>query len=233
MAKKHGAPRQKILIVEDEKDVSKLLKYALEKEGYAALTAHDGESGLAVFRRDRPDLVILDLMLPKMDGYEFCRIARRESDAPILMVTAKREESDRVLGLEMGADDYITKPFSLREVVARVKAAFRRRSPSSGSLPLARPGDLRADLERYEVSFKGKAIPLGPKEFEFLKHLIQAQGKVLSRADLRERVWGAARDKAVHSRTIDQHIARLRQKLGPAADRIVTVKNIGYRLRTD
>lgn len=233
MAEKNGAARPKILIIEDEKDVSRILRYALEKEGYAVLAAHDGEAGLACFRRDKPDLVILDVMLPKMDGFEFCRIARLESDIPILMLTAKREEADRVLGLEMGADDYITKPFSLRELVARVKTALRRRSPRENSAPLVRVGDLQADWDRYEVSFRGKTIRLGPKEYECFKHLAQAQGKVLTRAALRERIWGEREARDIHSRTVDQHIARLRQKLGPAADRIVTVKNIGYRLRMD
>jgi DNA-binding response OmpR family regulator len=222
---------EKILVVEDEKDISKLLKYNLEKEGYGVTTCYDGESALAMCRREKPDLAIVDVMLPKMDGYEFCRNIRRESDVPILFVTARKEEVDRILGLEMGADDYITKPFSLREVMARIKAVLRRYASKKTPRAFIRMGDLVVDLDRYEVRVKGKPVAISPKEFDFLKCLVQAEGKAVSREDLLGKVW--KKDREINHRTIDQHIARLRSRLGDQAQRIMTVKNVGYRLRMD
>ena len=225
--------KEKILIVEDEKDLVKILKYNLEKEGYRPVAAFDGEAGLALFRKEKPDLVLLDIMLPKLDGFEFCKAVRQESKTPILMVTAKTEEVDRVLGLELGADDYVTKPYSVREVLARIKAILRRVGDTEEEKTFIRAGELEVDLERYVVKVKGEAVALSSKEFEFLKCLISAKGRVLSRDQLLERVWGYDSALEIDTRTVDQHIARLREKLGSESRRVVTVKNVGYRLKLD
>jgi len=226
-------PKEKILIVEDEKDLVKILKYNLEKEGYRVAVSTDGEAGLAAFRKEKPGLVILDNMLPKLDGFEFCKIVRQESKVPIIMLTAKTEEVDRILGLELGADDYVTKPYSVREVLARVKAILRRVSDSEGEMSFVRAGELEVDLERYVVKVKGEQVQLSSKEFEFLKCLLGAKGRVLSRDQLLERVWGYDNGMQIDTRTVDQHIARLREKLGIESPRIVTVKNVGYRIKID
>jgi DNA-binding response OmpR family regulator len=224
---------EKILIVEDEKDLVKLLRYNLQGQGYHTISAGDGELALSLFRKEKPDMVILDLMLPKIDGLEVCRTIRKESKVPIIMLTAKKEEVDRILGLELGADDYVSKPFSVRELMVRVKAIFRRSQPSEQGLGMKRFGDLEMDTERYIVSVKNKPVALSSKEFEFLKILIDANGKVLTRDQLLEKVWGFDRSYDIDTRTIDQHIARLRDKLGSEAERIVTVKNVGYRFQTE
>ena len=224
--------KTRILVVEDEKDLSRLLKYNLEKEGYEVLVAADGEAGLAQARKEKPDLIVLDLMLPKMDGMEVCRTVRKESKVPIIMLTAKKEEIDRILGLELGADDYMTKPFSVRELAARIKTILRRVQPQSQEEPLYRFGDLQVDVERFTVTVKGKAVALSSKEFNFLKILLEAKGKALSRDLLLEKVWGYDRSMEIDTRTIDQHITRLRDKLGAEAKRVVTVKNVGYRFDT-
>ena len=225
---------EKILVVEDDKNLSKVLKYNLEKQGYSVVTASDGEAGLESFEREKPDLVVLDLMLPKIDGFEFCKAVRRESRSPILMLTARRQELDRILGLEIGADDYVTKPFSVRELMARVKAILRR---TSDAVPEAaatlRAGTLELDSGTHECRVAGKTVELRAKEFEFLKFLFLAKGKVLSREELLERVWGYDRSMEIDTRTIDQHIARLREKLGSEAKRIMTIKGVGYRLKLD
>ncbi|MFN0118822.1 MAG: response regulator transcription factor [Elusimicrobiota bacterium] len=225
--------KEKILIIEDEKDLVKLLKYNLEKEGYRIVAVHDGEAGLTAFRKEKPDLIILDVMLPKLDGFDFCRMVRQDSKTPILMVTAKTEEVDRVLGLELGADDYVTKPFSVREVLARIKAILRRVGTSDEEKTLLRMGELEVDLERYVTKVKNQPIALSSKEFEFLKCLIAAKGRVLSRDQLLEKVWGYDQALNIDTRTVDQHIARLREKLLSESFRIVTVKNVGYRLKLD
>jgi DNA-binding response OmpR family regulator len=222
----------KILIVEDEKSLVKALKYNLEKEGYRVAAAADGEAGLAAFAKDRPDLVIVDVMLPKLDGFEFVKRIRRDAQTPILMLTARKEEVDRVLGLELGADDYVTKPFSLRELAARVKAILKRGAPRPPAGAI-RAGSLELDLERYEVRVRGKAVSLSPKEFEFLRCLAVEDGRAVTRDALFEKVWGFDKSMEIDSNTIDQHIARLRAKLGAEAARIVTVKNVGYRLKLD
>ncbi len=222
----------RVLVVDDEKDIVRLVRYNLEKEGYEVLSATDGEAGLASARREKPDLIILDLMLPKMDGFHVCRTLREESSVPILMLTARKEEVDRVLGLELGADDYLIKPFSVRELAARVKTILRRAHAAPDTSGERRYGDLQIDLDRYTVTLKEKPITLGSKEFEFLKALLQAKGKALTRDQLLERVWGLDQSMNIDTRTIDQHIARLREKLGTEAKRIVTVKNVGYRFDT-
>jgi len=223
----------RILVIEDEKDIVRLLKYNLEKEGYTAIVAHDGEAGLDLARKEKPDLIILDLMLPKKDGMDVCREIRKDSSVPIIMLTAKREELDRILGLELGADDYVTKPFSVRELVARVKTILRRARPEGKEDRVFTAGQLQADFSRYTVIVKGKPINLSSKEFEFLKILIQANGKALTRDQLLEQVWGHDPSFEIDTRTIDQHIARLRDKLGAEAKRVITVKNVGYRFDTE
>ncbi|MBI4371130.1 MAG: response regulator transcription factor [Elusimicrobia bacterium] len=224
--------REKILVVEDDANIVKLLRYNLEKEGWRVVAAADGEAGLAALRRERPDLVVLDAMLPKLDGFELLKLARREFRAPVLMLTARKEEVDRVLGLELGADDYVTKPFSVREFCARVKALLRRAAaPEAASGGVLRAGGVELDYERYEARVRGKAVALTSKEFEFLKVLLQAGGRVLSRDRLLEKVWGYDRALDLDTRTVDQHVARLRDKLGPESGLVATVKNVGYRLK--
>jgi DNA-binding response OmpR family regulator len=222
-----------ILIIEDEKDIVRLLKFNLEKEGYATLAAHDGEAGLDLARKEKPDLILLDLMLPKLDGMQVCRSIRQESQVPIIMLTAKKEEIDRIVGLELGADDYVTKPFSVRELMARIKTILRRAKPGSGEERNFKVGALEVDFSRYTVAVKGKPVSLSSKEFEFLRILIQANGKALTRDHLLEKVWGHDPSYEIDTRTIDQHIARLRDKLGPEARRVITVKNVGYRFDTE
>jgi two-component system alkaline phosphatase synthesis response regulator PhoP len=228
---KNMPPR--VLVVEDEKDIVRLLKYNLEKEGYVALSAADGEAGLDLAKKEKPDLIILDLMLPKLGGMDICRQIRKESSVPIIMLTAKKEELDRIIGLELGADDYVTKPFSVRELMARVKTVLRRTKPAAYDNQLFKAGPLEVDFSRYTVEIKGKPVALSSKEFEFLKILIQANGKALSRDHLLESVWGHDPSFEIDTRTIDQHIARLRDKLGPEARRVITVKNVGYRFDTE
>jgi len=223
----------RVLIVEDEKDILRLLKYNLEKEGYAVLTATDGEAGLAMARNEKPDFIILDLMLPKLDGMQVCRTLRAEMPTPIMMLTAKKEEIDRIVGLELGADDYMTKPFSTRELLARIKSILRRTRPAERDSGAFIAGTLSVDFSRYTVQLKGKPVALSSKEFEFLKILIQHKGKALTRDQLLEQVWGHDPSLEIDTRTIDQHIARLRDKLGPESKRVITVKNVGYRFDTD
>ncbi len=222
----------KIVVVEDEKPIAKLLKYNLEQNGYIVLVAQDGEAGLALIKESKPDLILLDLMLPKIDGIEVCKMVRRDSSIPIIMLTAKKDETDRVLGLELGADDYVTKPFSVKELMARVKTILRRSQDKANPISTIHLGELTIDLERYEVKRGSKEIALSPKEFEFLKVLLRAQGKVLSREHLLESIWNYDQASEMDTRTIDQHVARLRGKLGAEGQHIVTVKNVGYRLKT-
>ena len=226
---------EKILVVEDDKDLSRLLKYNFDKEGYRVTVALDGETGMALFRKERPDMVLLDVMVPKLDGFGFLKAVRQDSKTPILMLTARKDEVDRILGLELGADDYVTKPFSVREVLARVKAILRRVGDQgqSPTVSVLRVGELEVDIERYETRVKGKDVTLTTKEFDFLKCLLQAGGRAMSRDQLLEKIWGYDRSMEIDTRTIDQHIARLREKLGVESGRIVTVKNVGYRLKLD
>lgn len=225
----------KVLIVEDEETLREALKYNLEREGYAVITAADGMSALELARAESPDIVILDIMLPKLDGFEVCRILRKDMIVPILMLTAKDEEIDKVLGLEMGADDYMTKPFSIRELKARVKAMLRRAEmhPQSSSPPesMVEAGDLSIDLERRRVTIGETLIDLKPKEFDLLTFLARNRGKVFSRDTLLEHVWGY--DWAGDTRTVDVHIRWLREKIeaDPARpQRILTIRGVGYKL---
>jgi DNA-binding response OmpR family regulator len=217
-----------ILVVDDEPRIVRLARDYLEKNGLRVVTAADGQSALTIARQEKPDLVILDLMLPGIDGREVCRILRRESDVPIIMLTALSEEIDQVTGLEIGADDYITKPFSVRALVARVRA-FLRRSRGEVKLPgLIRRGGLEIDPEKHLVTFNGDPIKLTPNEFKLLHLLASSTGRTLRREQLLDELHGAASSL---DRSIDSHIKNLRKKLEAASGQsmIETVYGIGYR----
>lgn len=225
----------KVLVVDDEKDITALVAYHLEREGFTVLQAHDGLQALELVKRERPSLLVLDLMLPHLSGLDVCRRLRKEPDTarlPILMLTAKAEETDKVLGLELGGDDYLTKPFGPKELVARVKALIRRSEEVQGG-EVVKAGSLEIDLSRYTVTIRKRAVELTPKEFDLLKALVLAKGRVLTRDYLLDRVWGYERASEIESRTVDVHVRRLREKLGPEAIRIVTVKSVGYRFNQD
>jgi DNA-binding response OmpR family regulator len=227
------APR--ILLVDDELSVQKLLTYPLRKEGYDVIPALDGREALDRLRDDNFDLVVLDVMLPRMDGFDVCRAIRSRSTVPIIMLTAKTEETDKVLGLELGADDYITKPFSVREFRSRVKAVLRRAALAQAETQFEEPidaGELHIDFEKRTVTVRGEPAQLTYVEFEILAALARAPGRVFSRTMLLERVWGdsAYRDP----RTIDVHIRHLREKLEAepkTPELILTVRGVGYRFR--
>jgi DNA-binding response OmpR family regulator len=220
-----------ILLVEDEPTLSETLRYNLEREGYTVLTAADGVHGLELARREQPDLLILDIMLPRLDGFSVCRILRQESDVPILMLTARQDEVDRIAGLELGADDYVAKPFSLGELLARVRAIRRRtdRQPA-GSREVLDAGALRVDTGSRRAWRAGAELTLSQKEFDLLTCLIRNRGMALSRDVLLERVWGY--DFLGDSRTVDVHIRWLREKveLDPGHPAYIqTVRGVGYR----
>jgi DNA-binding response OmpR family regulator len=225
--------KEKILIVEDEKDLVRLIRYNLEKEKFRVTCARDAETGLKLARKSKPDLILLDIMLPKMDGLEFLKTIRPEVSIPILLLSAKRSEMDRILGLKLGADDYIVKPFSLGELQARINGHLRRRSlgGDGDAKKSITVGQIEIDFERHEIKVKGKLAYLAPKEFAILKLLIEANGKVLSREQLLEMIWGHDKDMEIDTRTVDQHIARLRRKLGTESERITTVPNFGYQVK--
>ncbi len=235
----------KILVVEDDATLLEMLKYNLTRQEYEVLTAEDGRTGLQLARDDRPDLIILDVMLPIMDGFEVCRILRKEMSVPVLMLTARTEEIDKIVGLEMGADDYITKPFSMRELLARVRAHLRRvemiredvtaerngnSSPQIKGVSTLNFGNLTIDENSHEVRIDGSPIRLKPKEFELILFLARNKGFALSRTLILERVWGWTYDG--NSRTVDVHVRWLREKIeadSHNATRIVTVRGVGYR----
>ena len=231
-------PEWKVLVVEDEENLLEALKYNLEKESYFVLTAIDGEKGLELARETSPDLIILDIMLPKLDGFEVCRILRREANIPILMLTAKGEEIDRVVGLELGADDYVTKPFSMRELLARVRAMLRRsrmasETTSSSNGELLKAGDIEVDLASHMARLGGAPLELKPREFELLALLVANKGRAFTREQILERLWG--HDYIGDTRTVDVHIRWLREKI--EADpgrpkRIITIRGVGYRFQT-
>jgi len=228
----------KVLIVEDDRNLLEVLKYNLAKEGHAVVTATDGVQALDIARSEKPDLIILDIMLPKLDGFEVCRILRRETTAPILMLTARAGETDKVVGLELGADDYMTKPFSMREFLARIRAMLRRAdmikiaaSTAKETIPSSiKVGEIEIDLARHKVSRSSTLIDLSPKEFDLLAFLIKNREQVFSRDQLLEKVWGY--DYAGDTRTVDVHVRWLRQKIesDPANPRhLLTVRGIGYK----
>lgn len=224
--------RERILLIEDEPDIAEVLQYNLEKEGFAVEVARRGDTGLDAIRRDAPDLLLLDLMLPGIDGLELTRLLKRDgatSRIPIVMLTARSEEVDRIVGLELGADDYIPKPFSPREVVLRVKAVLRRYQPEEDPGDLVEVGGIQLDVSGHQLRVRGKEVPLTATEFRLLRLLLERCGRVQTRGQLLSDVWGYAED--IDSRTVDTHIRRLRRKLGPEADRIETVIGVGYRLR--
>lgn len=217
-----------ILVVDDEPKIVRLARDYLEKNGFRVITAADGQSALTTARRERPDLVILDLMLPQIDGREVCRILRRESDVPIIMLTALSEEIDQVTGLEIGADDYITKPFSVRALVARVRALLRRTRGDIKAPSIIRVGGLEIDSEKYAVSFNNSPIKLTPNEFKLLILLASRSNQTLTREQLLEDLHGTASSM---DRSVDSHIKNLRKKLESASGKsmIETVYGIGYR----
>jgi DNA-binding response OmpR family regulator len=224
-----------ILVVDDEQTLRETLVDALEGDGFRVVSAADGREALTRFRADRPDLVLLDLMLPELSGIEVCRIIRAESGVPIVMLTAKDSELDKVVGLELGADDYVTKPFSLRELSARIRALFRRyEQASNAETPPATVeiGDVVVDLGGHRLLRDGKVLPVKPKAFELLAFLLRHPGQVFTRDQLLERVWGY--DYAGETRTVDVHIHWLRGQLedDPAAPRFIhTVRGVGYVFR--
>ena len=222
----------RILVVEDEESFSDALGYMLRKEGFEVATAATGPAGVAEFDRAGADLVLLDLMLPGLSGVEVCRQLRQRSDVPVIMLTAKDGEVDKVVGLEIGADDYVTKPFSARELVARIRAVLRRRGaeldePASSVL---QAGPVRMDVDRHTVSVNGEKAAFPLKEFELLEYLLRNAGRVLTRAQLIDRVWGS--DYVGDTKTLDVHVKRLRAKIEPdpaAPQHLLTVRGLGYK----
>jgi two-component system, OmpR family, alkaline phosphatase synthesis response regulator PhoP len=217
-----------ILVVDDERNIVELVRLYLEKEGFNVVAASDGEQALTQYERTDPDLVVLDVMLPKMDGFEVCRELRRRGDVPILMLTARSEDVDAIVGLELGADDYVTKPFNPRALVARVKAILRRTDVTAkGGRPI-QVGDLRIDPRRREASVGERRLDLRAREFDLLAALARDPGVVLSRDALLEDVWGT--DFPGETRTVDVHVAEVRKKLGDDGPQVETIRGIGYRL---
>ena len=223
----------RILVVDDETNLRHTVSYALRKEGYETASAEDGEKALELFRSQRPDLVVLDVMLPRMDGLAVCRAIRRESDVPVIMLTARDTELDTVVGLEVGADDYLTKPFSMVELVARIRAMLRRATPRHGAPPeRVEVRGLAIDAARRRVTLDGREVELKPREFDLLAHLAASPGRVFTREQLLASVWGL--DYSGDPRTVDTHVKTLREHLSDEADRprwIETVRGVGYRFR--
>jgi DNA-binding response OmpR family regulator len=217
-----------VLVVDDERNIVELVRLYLEKEGFNVVAAGDGEGALVQYERSDPDLVVLDLMLPKLDGFEVCRELRRRGDVPILMLTARSEDVDAIVGLELGADDYVTKPFNPRALVARVKAILRRTDATAkGGRPI-QVGDLRIDPRRREASVGDRRLDLRAREFDLLVALARDPGVVMSRDALLQDVWGT--DFPGETRTVDVHVAEVRKKLGDDGPDVETVRGIGYRL---
>ena len=224
--------REKILVVDDEKDIIELIRYNLEKEGLKVITATSGEEAIRRASNENPQLIVLDLMLPGIDGLEVCRILKREtktSSIPVVMLTVKSDETDIVVGLELGADDYITKPFSPRILAARVKAILRRKEPKEEKAEIIKIGPLTINLAKYQVSLKNKPLSLTATEFKILAFLAQNKGKVFTRDQLLDKAW--KEESFVVDRTVDVHIRRLRQKLGPASYLIETIRGVGYKFK--
>lgn len=230
--------RKKILVVEDEKSISDIIKYNLQKEGFTVYTAYDGEDALAKQSSLDPDLVLLDVMLPKIDGFTVCKKVREKSAVPIIILTAKDEEVDKVLGLELGADDYMTKPFGMRELLARIKANIRRATLTLGpdvdkaEANVREFGNLTIDLNRYEIRKNGEILELTLREFELLRYLAERENKVFSREQLLEEVWGYEYYGDI--RTVDVTVRRLREKLEDDSSNpryIMTKRGIGYYFR--
>jgi two-component system response regulator RegX3 len=225
----------KVLVVDDEESLLEAIRYALSREGIEVVTARDGGDAMRDFEAERPDLVVLDLMLPTLNGWDVCRRIRATSQVPILMLTARDAEVDRVVGLEMGADDYVTKPFSLRELVARVRALLRRAGVAAHGEPrtdatVLEAGGIRLDQERHEVTVRGRHVNLPLKEFELLEILMENHNRVLTRQTLIDRVWGY--DYVGDTKTLDVHVKRLRARVEEDRHQprlIVTIRGVGYR----
>jgi two-component system phosphate regulon response regulator PhoB len=221
-----------ILVIDDEPELVKLLDYNLTKAGYLVLSARDGENGLGMARKHAPDVILLDVMMPGLDGWEVCKRLRQDpgtSAIPLLMLTAKADEGDRVLGLELGADDYVTKPFGVRELLARVKALLRRSEAATNTPEVLKTGKIVLDAGRRTVTAAGKPVALTATEFNLLRALAEKEGRVISREDLLSSARGE--DVAVMDRTVDVHVAALRKKLGKHGDAIETVRGVGYRIK--
>jgi DNA-binding response OmpR family regulator len=232
----HLLTAQTVLIIEDDLNTSNLVRLYLEREAFRVMTAGDGNSGLALARQHVPDLVILDLMLPHLDGWEICRRLRQQSDVPVIMLTARAEEIDRVAGLTLGADDYVVKPFSPRELVARVKAVLRR-APLMGpkTEPLLTHGDVQLDLQKRSLSVSGRRVPLTPHEYALLEALMSYPGRTYTRDELLERLYPRG-EAVVIDRVVDVHVGKLRQKIekDPSSPRLIlTVRGIGYYFTDD
>ena len=228
--------KKKILVVDDEKELTALVSLHMKMAGYEVLTASNGEKALDISREENPDLIILDLMLPKIDGLQVCEQLRHDAatqDIPVIMLTARTQTEDKLKGFEAGADDYVTKPFSPRELIARVKAVLRRAREKEKAPEVLRVGDLAIDFAKIMVSVKNKPVTLTAKEFELLTTLVKAKGRVLSRDYLLDTIWGFDHAVEIQTRTVDVHIRTLRKKLKSASRYIVTVKNYGYRFETE
>ena len=228
----------KIGVIEDERNISDMIKYNLEKEGYEVYTAYDGQEGLDLVESQELDLLLLDIMLPNIDGLDVCKKVRQHKETPIIIISAKADEFDKVLALELGADDYVTKPFSMRELMARVKARLRRKLPETTAMKeeqtedKLREGNLEMDLKKYEVMKKGQTVELTLREFELLKFLWQSKGEVFTREDLLTKVWGYEYYGDV--RTVDVTIRRLREKIEDDASKasfVLTKRGVGYYFR--
>ncbi len=223
---------KKILVVDDEREIVNIVRAYLEREGYQVIAAYDGKSALSLARRQPPDLIVLDLMLPEVSGWDVCRLLRKESDVPIIMLTARDDVTDKIVGLELGADDYVTKPFDPKELVSRVRSVLRRSEGRVVSKARLNVADLSIDLEKRLVHRAGTAIELTPMEFELLRVLAESPGRVCSRLQLLDGVQGDAYEG--YERTIDSHIKNLRKKIEPDPDRpryIITVYGVGYKLQ--
>lgn len=225
---------QRVLVVDDEKPIVEALAYSLRKEGFSVLTAGSGEEGLHLARTTKPDLIILDIMLPAASGFQVCRVLRKESDVPIIMLTAKGEEEDRVLGLDLGADDYMTKPFSIRELIARVRTHLRRQKGPTGRKKPISVADVHIDPVKHRVTVRGEAVELTPKEFKLLSLLAGHPDQVFSRDTLLDRVWGE--EAFVDQRTVDVHVRWLRTKVEEDPSnpkRILTQRGFGYKFSSE
>lgn len=223
---------EKILIIDDDKNISELLRMYLAKEGYEPIMAFDGEEALAVFEEVHPDLVLLDVMMPKLDGWQVCREIRKNHSTPIIMLTAKGETFDKILGFDLGADDYIVKPFECKEVIARIKAVLRRSNPKSSEVKEVRYDKLTINLSNYVMTVNNQVVDTPPKELELIFHLASNPNRVFTRNQLLDEVWGF--DYYGDSRTVDVHIKRLREKLENISDQwtLKTVWGVGYKFET-
>ncbi len=220
----------KILLVDDELPILEAIAYNLKKEGYTVVTATDAAQCMDEMRREKPDLIVLDVMLPSMSGFDICKTLRKQSDVPIIMLTARADETDRVVGLELGADDYVTKPFNMRELVARIKSVLRRSAQGELDSEILVIGKLKIDSTRHEVAMDGEVLAVSPREFELLRFLASHPGQVFSRQVLLDRVWGT--EAFVEERTVDVHMRWLREKIEitpSQPEHIVTVRGVGYK----